>query len=288
LLLLIRAAEIIIGKQKPAIEGENLNTLTRPFLILTCALLALSACAPVAVVKPIPADTPPDKVLSMAQGAEEGIKGLRAAVRVTVHAEGRGAEGFDGVLYVGRPDNVRLTGLALLGVTVFDAVIRGGKFYFYQPSEGYLYTGPTSAMAGFLEERGVKADPEVIYRSLMPDRAGQGERYMVDRTDAGYEIYIVRAGDGPLTPRVREDYDPGLNLVQKVFYDELARPYIFVRTEGMAEAGGFRLPERLKAVDKKNGYTVTVDFQKYIVNPENAENDFMIQGGEFKGIREIQ
>ena len=114
----------------------------------------------------------------MAKEAGEGIKGLRASVRVTVSAKGKGNESFDGVLYVGRPDKVRLTGLALLGVTVFDAVITGEKFYFYQPSEGYLYTGRKEAMAGFLLERGIKADPDVIYRSLLTDapapRAGRG------------------------------------------------------------------------------------------------------------------
>jgi hypothetical protein len=192
------------------------------------------------------------------------------------------------VLYVGRPDKVRLTGLALLGVTVFDAVITGEKFYFYQPSDGYLYTGPRSALAGFLLERGIKADPDVIYRSLLTQEPGKAEKYLLDRTGEGYSIYIVRESDGLLTPRVRQDYDQGLNLTQKVFYDALARPYLYVKEEGLIESGGFRLPERLKAVDTKNGYTVTVEFQKYIVNPDDAGGDFTIQGGEIKGIREIE
>ena len=260
----------------------------RAILFTISTFLVFTACAPKVAVKPIPADTPPDKVLSMAREAEEGIKGLRASVRVTVAAEGKGSESFDGVLYVGRPDKVRLTGLALLGVTVFDAVITGEKFYFYQPSEGYLYTGPRAALAGFLMERGIKADPDVIYRSLLTVQPAAGEKYLVDNTGTGYSIYIVKQSEGLLVPTVRQDYDPGLNLREKVFYDALARPYLFVKQEGLVEAGGFSLPERLKALDTKNGYSVTVEFQKYIVNPEDAGGDFTIQGGEFKGIREVE
>ena len=173
-------------------------------------------------------------------------------------------------------------------LTVFDAVITGEKFYFYQPSEGYLYTGPRAALAGFLLERGIKADPDVIYRSLLTVQPAAGEKYLVDNTGTGYSIYIVKQSEGLLVPTVRQDYDPGLNLREKVFYDALARPYLFVKQEGLVEAGGFSLPERLKALDTKNGYSVTVEFQKYIVNPEDAGGDFTIQGGEFKGIREVE
>jgi len=31
-----------------------------------------------------------------------------------------------------------------------------------------------------------------------------------------------------------------------------------------------------------------VSFEKYIINPDDAAGDFTIEGGEFKGIREIE
>jgi len=251
-------------------------------------LIALPACAPRALVKPIPADTPPAKVLEMARAKDAGIKGIRASVKVSVQMDGKNAQGFDGVLYVQKPDKVRLTGLAFMGFTVFDILVNGDKFYFYQPDDGYLYTGPKSALGGFLEKRGVKADPDVLYRSLFFDMTNAQGRYFFDSTAEGYNIFFVHEQDGVTVPLMRAEYDRGLGLKEKVFYDELARPYLYVRFEGTVEEGGYTLPAKLVAKDTKNGYTVTVTFEKYLVNPEGLDGDFAIEGGELKGIREIE
>ncbi len=264
----------------------------KPPLFLLLALLTFAACAPRVAVRPIPPDTPPEKVLAMALAKDAGIKGVRASVKVTVREDGKPSRSFDAVLYAARPGRVRLTGLELMGFTAFDMVLTGGKFYFYQPSEGYLYTGPRTALRGFLEDRGVKADPEVIYRSLFfgGDGGGGGTsvRYFYDSTGSGCDIYAVSDQGGVLTPYMKAEFDAGLNLVRKVFYDGLARPYLYVRSEGIIEADGFDLPARLTAKDVKNGYTLTVAFEKYIVNPEGMDSDFTIQGGEFKGIRKVE
>jgi len=256
------------------------------FFIAIAALL--SACAPRIAVKPIPSDTPPGKVLEMVRAKDAGLKGLRASVKVTVTSKEKGTQSFDAVLYAAKPDKVRLTGLAMLGMTVFDIVLTTEKFYFYQPSEGYLYTGPRSALRGFLDARGVKADPEVIYRSLFFESDGEPGRYFLDNTGSGYDLYLATDEGGVLAPKMKAEFDTGLSLKRKVFYDGLARPYLYVEQEGVIEEGGLSLPARLKAKDAENGYSLTVDFEKYIVNPDDMDSDFTIQGGEFKGIREIE
>lgn len=249
----------------------------------------LSACAQRVAVKPIPADTPPDKVVKMAMSDGERLKGLKASIKVTVQAEGKASERFDGVLYVGRPDKVRLTGLAFMGFTAFDVSLSNGKFYFYQPSEGYLYTGPKAALRGFLKERGVNADPEIISRLLFLEGQEGGRRLLVEKTDSGYDVYVMAPGkEDVFTPLVKAEFDPGLGLVRKIFYDELARPYLYVTPGGSTEVDSFRLPKSIKARDLRRGYTVTVEFEKYLVNPEGLESDFTIEGGELKGIREIK
>lgn len=251
-------------------------------------LLALSACAPRQVVRPIPADTPPAKVLGMLRARESGLDGIRAMVKVRVTAGGAPPNSFDAVLYAAKPDRVRLTGLAFSSYTIFDIVIRGGKFYFYQPSEGYLYAGPAGSLPGFLEGRGVKADPAVMLRAMFLASPGEGESYMLDTAEGGYDLYLARNEDGVLVPSVRTEYDVGLNEKRRVFFDSLARPYLTVETPGFMDVDGYSLPDSLVIRDARGAYKVDVFFEKYLVNPEGLEGDFSIQGGEFKGIREVE
>ena len=203
---------------------------------LLIILFTLSACAPRAVVKPLSTVIP---------AANKAITGLRASVRVTVQQEGKSDRSFDAVLRAARPGKVRVSGLALLGVTVFDVVLDGDKFWIYQPSEGYLYTGTYTSLRGLLKEKGIEIDPAVIYKALFLELTGEGNGI------------------------------PG--------------PDITVQSEGEIIEGEYVLPLILTAHDEKAGYTITVNFQKYIVNPpEGMDKDFTIEGGELKGIRTVE
>ncbi len=177
--------------------------------------------------------------------ANKAITGLRASVRVTVHQAGKSDRSFDAVLRAARPGKVRVSGLALLGVTVFDVVLDGDKFWFYQPSDGYLYTGTYASLRGLLKEKGIDIDPAVIYKALFLELTGEGNGI------------------------------PG--------------PDITVQSEGQIVEGDYVLPLILIAHDEKAGYTITVNFEKYIVNPpEGMDKDFTIEGGELKGIRTVE
>ncbi len=254
---------------------------------LIAAMLVLSSCAPRAIVKPIPVNTPPEEIIQMASAGTENIKGIKASVKVTVQAEGKNPESIDGVLYIERPDNFRFTGLAFMGFTVFDLVLTGDKFYFYRPSEGWLYTGPRESFKAFLAKNGVQADPEVIGQALFLQKK-QGEEFLAEKTDGGYDIYQAVKDDGVLLPRMKAQYDAGLNLVRKIFFDGLARPYLYVTQSGKAKEGGAALPARLTVKDIAQGIFLTVDFEKYIVNPEGLDKEFAIEGQELKGIREVR
>jgi hypothetical protein len=254
---------------------------------IIAAMLMLSSCAPRAIVKPIPMNTPPDEIVKMASAGTEDVKGLKASVKVTVQKDGNSPQSIDGVLYIERPDNLRFTGLAFMGFTVFDLVLTGDKFYFYRPSEGWLYTGPRESFKGFLAKNGVQADPEVIGKALFLQKK-QGDELLVEKTDDGYDIYEAVKDEGVLLPRMKAEYDAGLNLERKVFFDGLARPYLYVKVSGKVSEGGAELPKKLTVKDIAQGILLTVDFEKYIVNPEGLDKDFTIQGQELKGIREVE
>jgi hypothetical protein len=258
--------------------------------IITAALLVLSSCAPRVAVKPIPLNTPPDEIIKMASAGTENIKGLKASVKVTVQKDGNNPESIDGVLYIERPDNFRFTGLAFMGFTVFDMVLTGDKFYFYRPSEGWLYTGPRESFKGFLAKNGVQADPEVIGKALFLQKkqGAGGDEFLVEKTDGGYDIYEAVKAGGVLLPRMKAQYDAGMDLERKIFFDGLARPYLYVTPSGKVEQDGAALPKRLTVKDIAQGVLLSVDFEKYIVNPEGLDKDFTIQGQELKGIREVQ
>jgi outer membrane lipoprotein-sorting protein len=253
---------------------------------IIAALLALSSCAPRAIVKPIPVNTPPEEIIQMASAGTENIKGIKASVKVTVQKAGNNPQSIDGVLYIQRPDNFRFTGLAFMGFTVFDLVLTGDKFYFYRPSEGWLYTGPRESFKGFLAKNGVQADPEVIGKALFLQK--NGEELLVEKTDGGYDIYQAVKAEGVLLPRMKAEYDAGMDLERKIFFDGLARPYLYVTPSGKIEQDGAALPARLTVRDIAQGVLLTVDFEKYIVNPEGLDKDFTIEGQELKGIREVQ
>jgi hypothetical protein len=255
-------------------------------LAIIAALLALSSCAPRVAIKPIPVNTPPDEIIKLASAGTENIKGIKASVKVTVQKDGNNPQSIDGVLYIERPDNFRFTGLAFMGFTVFDLVLTGDKFYFYRPSEGWLYTGPRESFKSFLAKNGVQADPEVIGKALFLQK--NGEELLVEKTDDGYDIYQAVKAEGVLLPRMKAEFDAGLNLERKVFFDGLARPYLYVTPSGKVEEGGAVLPKKLTVKDVAQGILLTVDFEKYIVNPEGLDKDFTIEGQELKGIREVQ
>ncbi len=248
----------------------------------------LPACAPKVIVKPIPADTPPEKVVEMVRAKEAGLDSLKAFVKVTVQEHGGGPKSFDAVLYAARPDNVRLTGLGFMGFTVFDVALRADKFYFYQPDTGYLYTGKRSELRPFLQSLGVNTDPEIIYRSIFTYEPDTMYRYFMDATKEGYSVYVVTDEGGVLRPLMKAEYDLMLDPLGKIFYDRNARPYLYVVREGTVTQDGIELPESLKATDTREGYSVTVDFEKYIVNPEDIQDDFTIQGGELKEIQTVE
>jgi hypothetical protein len=255
-------------------------------LAIIAALLALSSCAPRVAIKPIPVNTPPDEIIKLASAGTENIKGIKASVKVTVQKDGNNPQSIDGVLYIERPDNFRFTGLAFMGFTVFDLVLTGDKFYFYRPSEGWLYTGPRESFKSFLAKNGVQADPEVIGKALFLQK--NGEELLVEKTDDGYDIYQAVKAEGVLLPRMKAEFDAGLNLERKVFFDGLARPYLYVTPSGKVEEGGAVLPKKLTVKDVAQGILLRVDFEKYIVNPEGLDKDFTIEGQELKGIREVQ
>jgi hypothetical protein len=261
--------------------------MKKSIFAIVAAMLALSSCAPRVAIKPIPLNTPPEEIIKLASAGTENIKGLKASVKVTVQKDGENPQSIDGVLYIERPDNFRFTGLAFMGFTVFDLVLTGDKFYFYRPSEGWLYTGPKESFKGFLAKNGVQADPEVIGKALFL-RKKQGEQFLVEKTDGGYDIYEAVKDEGVLLPRMKAEYDAGMDLERKIFFDALARPYLYVTPSGKVEQDGAALPKRLTVKDIAQGVLLTVDFEKYIVNPEGLDKDFTIQGQELKGIREVQ
>ncbi len=265
-------------------------------LALIAAMLMLSSCAPRVAVKPIPADTPPYRIIKMASADTENIKGFKAFVKVTAQAKGKGPQSMDGVLYFEKPDRFRFTGLAFMGFTVFDLVLPSDKFYFYRPSEGWLYTGPRESFKKFLAKNGIQADPEIIGRALFMEKK-EGDEFLAEKTDDGYDIYQARVAPGILLPRMKAQYDTGLNLKEKIFYDSLARPYLYVTMSGKAKevlpvgSAGVppaALPARLTARDVAHDMLLTVDFDKYIVNPEGLDRDFTIEGAQLKGIREVR
>jgi hypothetical protein len=268
--------------------------MKKSIFAIIAAMLMLSSCAPRVAVKPVPLNTPPEEIIKMASAGTENVKGLKASVKVTVQKDGNSPQSINGVLYIERPDNFRFTGLAFMGFTVFDLVLTGDKFYFYRPSEGWLYTGPRGSFKGFLAQNGVQADPEVIGKALFLRKKGvqgegvMGDEFLVEKTDGGYDIYEAAKAGGVLLPRMKAEYDAGMDLERKTFFDGLARPYLYVTPSGKIEQDGAVLPARLTVKDIAQGVLLTVDFEKYIVNPEGLDKDFTIQGQELKGIREVQ
>jgi len=245
-------------------------------VILAVTLLAgLSACAPRVAVKPIPTDTPPETVLSMIRQKEEGLAGLRAFVEITVRKPDEKPRSFEAVLYLARPDSIRLTGISFLGTTAFDAILAGDKYFFSQPTTGYTESGPRENFRDTLRAMGVEVDPVAVYSAIFSAPPDGFHRNFIERTPDGYSHYILTDEGGVLAPVVRADYDAGLNLIKKTFYGDNASPHMSAEVGEAVSVDGYSLPGYItvRNSDEVSG-TVEVRVEKYLVNPEGIEKDF--------------
>lgn len=264
------------------------TTVKLSFVVVLAFMLSACAAPMKVVVNPIPTNTPPDKVLEMIKAKEAGIKSMKASVRIRIEPKDKPESLFDAVFYAAKPNSYRLTATAFLGFTMFDAVLRDEKFYFYQPSDGWLYTGPRTKFKAFLLEKGINIDPETLFQSVFVGEPDPDSKYLMERGREGYQVYIIKSENGPFVPKVRGDYDQGLNLVKHTFYDDMTFPYMFVDVKEFTNASGFQLPLKLDIENRKDRYNAQVTFYRYIINPDTAATDFTIQGGELKGIRTIE
>jgi hypothetical protein len=248
-------------------------------ILTTIILTTLAACAPRVAIRPIPADTRPEAVLDMLRQKEAGLDGLRAFAKVTIRKPGETSRSFEAILYVAKPGRIRFTGISFLGSTAFDAILTGETYYFSQPSTGYVESGPRDEFPEMLRAMGTEVDPEAVYSAMFSSPPGGFHRNFIEKTQDGYSHYLLTESGGVLAPSIRADYDAGLNLVSKTFYDETGTASMTASMDGVMDVDGYKLPGAVAVKRITDGAeTVIVEFEKYLINPEGIDEDFAIPG----------
>lgn len=145
------------------------------FIIVSLFLLGLflSGC-PKKVVKIPPVEAPPvenpiGKLLEAFSSAET----LQAKASIRLDTVRKGEELkflLNGFVIYQKPDKLRILGFHPLGMSVFDALYRGGEFFLLSPLQNRAYTGEISEFGDLISKADVRILVEKPEGSEVPNR----------------------------------------------------------------------------------------------------------------------
>jgi len=145
------------------------------FIIVSLFLLGLflSGC-PKKVVKIPPVEAPPvenpiGKLLEAFSSAET----LQAKASIRLDTVRKGEELkflLNGFVIYQKPDKLRILGFHPLGMSVFDALYRGGEFFLLSPLQNRAYTGEISEFGDLISKADVRISVEKPEGSEVPNR----------------------------------------------------------------------------------------------------------------------
>ena len=145
------------------------------FIIVSLFLLGLflSGC-PKKVVKIPPVEAPPvenpiGKLLEAFSFAET----LQAKASIRLDTVRKGEELkflLNGFVIYQKPDKLRILGFHPLGMSVFDALYRGGEFFLLSPLQNRAYTGEISEFGDLISKADVRISVEKPEGSEVPNR----------------------------------------------------------------------------------------------------------------------
>ena len=145
------------------------------FIIVSLFLLGLflSGCPKKVVkipsVEAPPVENPIGKLLEAFSSAET----LQAKASIRLDTVRKGEELkflLNGFVIYQKPDKLRILGFHPLGMSVFDALYRGGEFFLLSPLQNRAYTGEISEFGDLISKADVRISVEKPEGSEVPNR----------------------------------------------------------------------------------------------------------------------
>ena len=145
------------------------------FIIVSLFLLGLflSGCPKKVIkipsVEAPPVENPIGKLLEAFSSAET----LQAKASIRLDTVRKGEELkflLNGFVIYQKPDKLRILGFHPLGMSVFDALYRGGEFFLLSPLQNRAYTGEISEFGDLISKADVRISVEKPEGSEVPNR----------------------------------------------------------------------------------------------------------------------
>lgn len=237
------------------------------FVVMQAVLFVVTSTGRVTAQQALsPSDIP--RVLT-----EKGknLSALKAAMNITsTYDGGKSRQDVTGFLIYRRPSDFRFQGLAPGGSSLFELVMRGGRFELYVPSEGKIIKGQKDCFA--------KKFPDVAdIEGLIPMVLLQWKDVRFDRLlSKDKEKIVIRvASQGRIWGAT---LDP-----QTLFLKRLVRITPYGEVDLSADFGDFRdgeygwLPKRFEVQSVVGGYRTMVRINKIEINPYVVEKNFQLE-----------
>ncbi len=214
---------------------------------------------------------PPSDIPGILSERGKNLSALKAAMNITsTYDGGKSRQDVTGFLIYRRPSDFRFQGLAPGGNSLFELVMKGGRFDLYVPSEGKITRGHKDCFA--------KKFPDVAdIEGLIPMLLLQWKDVRFDRLlSRDQEKIVIR-----VTSQGRvwgATLDP-----QTLFLKRLVRITPYGEVDLSADFGDFKegeygwLPRRFEVQSVVGGYRTIVRISKIEINPFVVEKNFQLE-----------
>jgi len=201
----------------------------------------------------------------------KNLSALKAGMNITsTYDGGKSRQDVTGFLIYRRPSDFRFQGLAPGGNSLFELVMKAGRFELYIPSEGKITKGPKDCFA--------RKFPDVAdIEGLIPMLLLQWKDVRFDRLlSRDQEKIVIR-----VTSQGRiwgATLDP-----QTLFLKRLVRITPYGEVDLSANFGDFKegeygwLPRRFEVQSIVGGYRTAVRISKIEINPYVVEKNFQLE-----------
>lgn len=235
--------------------------MTRQGLLIACCFLAGCGASHLS-----PAESPvgaPADALSVVRYGGDPVSSLRATFTARVHRD-ESSQRASGVLLVQKPDRVRLRLSSPLGFTILDYTSNGGSDRLWLASEDRTLSGDElTSTASF--------SPDAVrWIFLRGDRFGEDCR----ERDAA-EWIVVECGDRSGARRYRGYVQRDSRLLLREVILDGGEPRLTVAYADHRSIAGIRMPYSIEWIETKLATRVSIDIDRYEVNPELPVRLFM-------------
>jgi len=207
----------------------------------------------------------PLEVKNILSERDRNFHGLKASGSFNINDQEKGSNSFEGIIFLKRPDRLRLQGLSF-GTVIFDFIMKDGNPLLFLPSEGRISKIDN-------DKEYLKDYLALIQPYLSISKADmEGSVFLMERSSESYIIYIGNK-NGMVSMKVWLDIGHLFEEREEIFDSEGYKKTSIIFSNHKQLDGAW-FPSRIKISYIKRRITIAADLKKIIINPALTEEDF--------------